>query len=109
MSGHAEIENKLLLAEGSGSHGEYHLSGRELRVGTIAVGKGDASFLFEGGSLQANHVDLNLVQNSGVPAPGKKCSVPGQDSEKHSVTVALYDFANEVSAWQARTSAYRVE
>ncbi|BBO35804.1 hypothetical protein [Lacipirellula parvula] len=66
------LADEVLLGGGVGASGEYHLSGSGvLRTGRLAKGANGGAFNFTGGTLSADAVDFDLVNNGGVIAAGE--------------------------------------
>ena len=72
-NGWLKVSNTLEIAT-SGS-ATVSLSGGRLYVGTLAIGGGSGSFNFTGGTLSANVVTFDLLDQGGAIAPGNS---PGQ-------------------------------
>jgi len=61
----------LLSGSGNGTAtGTINLNGGTLIAGTILNGGGTANFNFDGGTLQVDNFNFNLVQDGGILAPG---------------------------------------
>jgi hypothetical protein len=61
----------VVLGGPSGARGSYHLAGGFLRTPLLGKRRGDASFEFSGGRLEAGVVAFDLSVNGGVLAPGE--------------------------------------
>lgn len=65
------LADEVLLGGAAGASGAYNLSGNGvLRTSLLAKGASGGAFNFTGGTLSADVVDFNLVNDGGVIAPG---------------------------------------
>jgi hypothetical protein len=70
-SGGLVLADEVVLGGAAGASGAYNLSGNGvLRTGLLKKGVNGGAFNFSGGTLSADVVDFDLVNDGGVIAPG---------------------------------------